>query len=309
MAGQQAAMGKYLAYTRGQEEAADAAGARYLAAAGLSGRGSAEFFHRLMILENRHGVSRSGDAAFWSTHPLTTSRISYLTDMYQRDPAWNRPADPALEAPFSRIKAKLGGYLDEPAGTLATWPQADTSLPARTARALALSRTGSTDAALAQLEPCDAPQANAWTLELAGQIMAEAGRSGDALPCLRRAYTAANEVAPSHAGLVGTTLAGALLAHDEIVPDPALRAEALAILQPLARQSPDNPEIWRLLGQVHAASGDMPRMRLARAELAAIGGDMMLARREASAARDALQDRERVAYRRLAAAILSDKER
>lgn len=117
MAGQQAAMGKYLAYTRGQEEAADAAGARYLAAAGLSGRGSAEFFHRLMILENRHGVSRSGDAAFWSTHPLTTSRISYLTDMYQRDPAWNRPADPALEARFSRIKAKLGGYLDEPART------------------------------------------------------------------------------------------------------------------------------------------------------------------------------------------------
>ena len=44
MAGQQAAMGKYLAYNRSQEASADAAGARYLSAAGVSGKGSIEFF-------------------------------------------------------------------------------------------------------------------------------------------------------------------------------------------------------------------------------------------------------------------------
>jgi predicted Zn-dependent protease len=44
MAGQQAAMGKFLAYTRGEEEAADAAGASFLSKAGMSGRGSLEFF-------------------------------------------------------------------------------------------------------------------------------------------------------------------------------------------------------------------------------------------------------------------------
>lgn len=37
MAGQQAAMGKYLAFSRGQESSADAAGAKYLSEAGISG--------------------------------------------------------------------------------------------------------------------------------------------------------------------------------------------------------------------------------------------------------------------------------
>jgi predicted Zn-dependent protease len=69
MAGQQAAMGTYLSYTRGEEEAADAAVARFLSGAGLSGRGSVEFFHKLLVMENRYGITRGDEAAFWSTPP------------------------------------------------------------------------------------------------------------------------------------------------------------------------------------------------------------------------------------------------
>ena len=54
-AGQQAAMGKFLAFTRGQESAADLAGAPYLSGAGLSGRGSLDFFQKLQALEHRAG--------------------------------------------------------------------------------------------------------------------------------------------------------------------------------------------------------------------------------------------------------------
>ena len=46
-AGQQAAMGKFLAFSRGQEGTADAAGAQYLSKAGISGRGSINFFKKL----------------------------------------------------------------------------------------------------------------------------------------------------------------------------------------------------------------------------------------------------------------------
>ena len=50
-AGQQAALGKFLAFNRTQESSADAAGAKYLSTAGISGRGSIAFFKRLQNLE------------------------------------------------------------------------------------------------------------------------------------------------------------------------------------------------------------------------------------------------------------------
>ena len=42
--GQRAALGQFLAFTRAQETSADLAGVKYLSAAGISGKGSLEFF-------------------------------------------------------------------------------------------------------------------------------------------------------------------------------------------------------------------------------------------------------------------------
>jgi len=47
MAGQRAAIGRFLAFSRTQESSADSAGAKYLSAAGISGKGSIEFFKKL----------------------------------------------------------------------------------------------------------------------------------------------------------------------------------------------------------------------------------------------------------------------
>jgi predicted Zn-dependent protease len=96
MAGQQAAMGKYLAYSRSQEATADAAGAQYLSTAGVSGRGSLDFFKRLQNLEFRYGYRPKNGEEFYSTHPLTGERIATLQDTYEKDPAWSRPDDPRL---------------------------------------------------------------------------------------------------------------------------------------------------------------------------------------------------------------------
>src|SRR3546814_13359216 len=56
MAGQQAALGKFLAFSRVQESTADAAGAQYLSKAGLSGRGSRAFLQKLQNPEFRYAV-------------------------------------------------------------------------------------------------------------------------------------------------------------------------------------------------------------------------------------------------------------
>ena len=81
-AGQQAAIGSYLSFSRVQESSADAAGAQYLSSAGISGRGSLTFFKKLQNQEFRYGYSQSDEAAFSRTHPLSGDRIARLREIY-----------------------------------------------------------------------------------------------------------------------------------------------------------------------------------------------------------------------------------
>jgi len=152
MAGQQAALGKYLAFSRGQEASADAAGAKYLSAAGLSGRGSLQFFKRLANLEMRYGFTRTPDSEFYRTHPMTMDRITTLQDTYEKDPAWNKPNDPRLEARFLRVKAKLLGYLAEPQLTMQVYPPSENDVPAHYARAYAWHKEAYLDKAMAETD-------------------------------------------------------------------------------------------------------------------------------------------------------------
>ena len=69
MAGQQAAMGRLLAFTRAQEATADATSARLLSKAGITGKGSLEFFNKLQQQEYRLAIYSKD--SFDRTHPLS----------------------------------------------------------------------------------------------------------------------------------------------------------------------------------------------------------------------------------------------
>src|SRR3546814_3240545 len=88
-----------------QESTADAAGAQYLSKAGISGRGSLAFFKKLQNLEFRYAVKQDDDQAYGRTHPMSGDRIQTLREVYVIDPAWNKPADPAIAKRFQRNKA------------------------------------------------------------------------------------------------------------------------------------------------------------------------------------------------------------
>lgn len=258
MAGQQAALGKYLSFTRGQEEAADAAGADYLSKAGLSGRGSVAFFEKLRNLEMRHGVIRTAESEFYSTHPMTGDRIANLTDMYKRDPAWTRPADPQLQARFLRAKAKLFGYLAEPKTALQVYPMTDTSVPAHYARAYAFHKDAFLDKAMAETDALLAAAPNdPYFLELNGQILLEAGKPAEAIASLRRATELSG-----NQPLIATTFGHALVATEQ----PANLPEAERVLKNAVTRDRENPFAWYQLGVVYGQQGDMPRARLASAE-------------------------------------------
>ncbi|WP_152187137.1 M48 family metalloprotease, partial [Segeticoccus rhizosphaerae] len=146
--GQQAALGKFLAFTRTQESSADAAGAKYLSGAGISGRGSLAFFGKLLNQEFRYGYSQSDEAGFYRTHPLSGDRIAALREVYERDPAWETPANARNQRNFERIKAKLIGYIAKPNVTLRNYPESDRTIPALYARAYAYHKNARVDRAL-----------------------------------------------------------------------------------------------------------------------------------------------------------------
>lgn len=257
-AGQQAALGKFLAFSRAQESAADAAGAQYLSKAGISGRGSLEFFNKLQNLEFRYGYKRSYDTEFYSTHPMTSDRLATLQDTYEQDPAWNTPRDSGFEARFQRIKAKLYGYLADPQDTLRSYPEYMTGTPARYARAYAFHKDAMVEKALAETDALlsEDPD-NPYFLELEGQVLLESGKPAEALAALRRA----TEITGNNP-LIATTFGHALIATE----DPANFAEAERVLKAAVVRDRDNPFAWYQLGVVYAARGDLPRAKLASAE-------------------------------------------
>ncbi|KHS47703.1 M48 family metalloprotease [Novosphingobium subterraneum] len=282
MAGQQAALGKFLAFSRAQESSADAAGAKFLSDAGISGRGSIEFFKKLQNQEFRYGynASKNPDAEFYSTHPMTSDRLTTLQDVYEKDPAWNTPPPAELQARFQRVKAKLNGYLAEPQDTLRAYPDYMTDIPARYARAYAFHKEAYVDKALAETRALIASDPdNPYFLELEGQILLESGRPADAVAPLRKAtQLTGNEP------LIATTFGHALIATE----DKDNFAEAEKVLKTSASRDRDNPFTWYQLGVVYEAKGDIPRARLASAEQQLMNMRLAEAVRSAEAAEAAL---------------------
>jgi predicted Zn-dependent protease len=273
-AGQQAALGKFLAFSRTQEASADAAAASYLSKAGISGRGLISFFKTLQNVEFRYAIPQ--EDSYGRTHPLTGERIAVLQDVVSLDPAWTRPPDPILEARFQRVKAKLMGFVSDPPQTLRTYPIADNTVPARYARAYAWHRSAYPEKALEEVDSLlRAAPKDPYFLELKGQILLESGRPQDALPVLREA----NQISLSQP-LIAALFGHALIATE----DKANLPEATRVLKAAVSKDNENPFAWYQLGVVYEREGDVARARLATAERYSLEGRPNLALPNAEAA-------------------------
>ncbi len=265
--GQQAAMGRFLAFSRVQENSADQAGARFLMDAGISGKGSLAFFRRLQNMEFRLNIPQ--DNGYARTHPLNAERITRLESSYMADPAWDRPTPTELEERFQRVKAKLTGYVQEARLVFNQYPESDRSVPARYARAYAYHRTAHPDQALAEADSLllDRP-GDPFFLELKGQILLESGRPREALESLRNAVQGAPDQP-----LIASLLGHALISTE----DPDHFEEAKSVLRVAVQRDNDNPFAWYQLGIVYDREGDPARAALATAERYNLQGQPALA--------------------------------
>jgi predicted Zn-dependent protease len=255
MAGQQAAMGKFLAFTRAQEATADASAVKYLHAAGISGKGMLEFFGKLQNQEYRLAIYSKD--SYDRTHPLSSERIQALEHSFRTDPAWNAPVDPGLEARYERVKAKLRGFLD-PKQAIIKYPESDQGIPAHYARAYAYHMGGYPDKANAEADALLAkdPQ-DPFFLELKGQILLEGGKPKEAIAPLREAVQRSGKMP-----LIAAMLGHALVATE----DPKNYAEAKTVLKEAVNKDNEDPFAWYQLGIIYDQEGDSARASLATAE-------------------------------------------
>ncbi len=268
MAGQRAAIGKYLAFSRVQESSADAAGSRFINSAGISGKGMLSFFNKLTAQMHRYGYYTTSPEVdpFAQTHPMSQDRVETLKADLMNAPSWQKPLDRDLETRFKRVQAKLRGYVSDPKDTLTKYPQSDQSVQAHYARAYAYHKSGYPEQAAAETQALvKAAPKDPYFLELEGQIMLESGDPRGALEPLREA-TALSGNQP----LIASTLGHALLATE----DKANLAEAERVLKQAVARDNDNPFAWMNLGTVYDRKGDEPRTALATAERAHLIGDV-----------------------------------
>jgi predicted Zn-dependent protease len=266
MAGQRAALGEFLAFTRVQEATADATGSRLLSKAGISGKGMLDFFAKLQNEEYRLAIYSKD--SFDRDHPLSTERIDALQQKLKSDPAWGKPVDAALEARFQRVKAKLLGYID-PKQAVLRYPETDQSVPAHYARAYAYHLGGYPDKAVAEADALLATNPHdPYFLELKGQILLEGGKPKEAIPVLREAVQRSGD-----APMIAAMLGHALVATE----DPKNFVEAKQILKVAVNKDNQDPFAWYQLGIIYDQEGDVARASLATAERSNLEGNPKMA--------------------------------
>ena len=258
---QNAAIRTYLKFSRTQESAADRAAVRYLDQTRQSSTGILAF---MKTLGEQELLSVSRQDAYVRTHPLTRDRIGFLEHHVSRSRFTNVPTSEKFKKAHARMVAKLRAFTQRKRRTFRNYPESDTSLPARYARAIAYFRSAGTEKALGIMGALIAEKpSDPYFHELKGQILFENGRIGEAIP----AYQKAVELLPGSA-LIMTDLAKAQIE----INDPEMRNRAIRHLNVAIELEPKRPFTWRLLATAEGKNGNMVESWRALAEEALLVG-------------------------------------
>lgn len=289
---QEMARRSILSYQRGEEQAADRAAIRYLAATGQSAKGMLETFQRLQ--NDQLFMSQRIDP-YLISHPMARERIGTLEQLARNSPHYNRKDSPSLQARHDLMRAKLVGFTERPETVNRKYPASDTSLAADYARAISAYLYGNIDRAVAQIDGLIARQPNnPYFYELKGQALLEGGRASQAVPPLRKAVELSNG-----APLIRTMLGQALVQSGQGGGAAGLPGgsgsggrsggsntqDAIRELILATQREPESPTAWRALAIAYGKRGDKPNADLASANAAWSSGDFETARQLAARAR------------------------
>lgn len=255
MGGASTAMRGFLAFSRTQESAADAAALQFLDRTRQSAQGLLEF---MQTLEKQDPRTPDRQDPYLRTHPLSRERIEVMLQHVAASPYSAAPPSTAFENMHQRMKAKLYAFLNPLGHTLRQYPERDKSMVARYARAIAYYRVPQLDKALPLIDELirERPD-DPYFHELKGQMLFENGRGAEAVG----PYQTAVRLLPD-SGLLKGDLARVQIESQ----DPALLEPAIANLNTALREDRAQPFYWRQLAIAHGRKGDMAESSLALAE-------------------------------------------
>jgi predicted Zn-dependent protease len=233
-------MHSLLSYVRTQEDQADRAGVKFLAATGQSAKGMYDTFKRFY---DETMFQSSVIDPYVQTHPMPAERMAALEGVARASPYWDKKDPPELQLRHDMMRAKLYGFLDRPETVFRRYPESNTSLPARYARAIATYRHRDINTALTLIDGLIESQPNnPYFYELKGQTLLEGGRPAEAVAPLRQAIAHAPD--PT---LMQVMLGQALVASNS----PRLADEAIASLRTAITHDPDIPDGYMQLAMAY----------------------------------------------------------
>ncbi len=257
----------FFAYTRVLEASTDQAAANYMEATHQSGEGLLRFFERFRYNEVFSGATRY---PYFLSHPLSSERINSLKARVDASPYKDVKDSPENIHKLAMIKAKIVGFLNPPETTFNLYPETDTSMPARYARAIAHYQEASTSIALKQIgELLKEEPENPYFNELYGQILFESAQADKSLPYHRRAV----ELRPD-SPLLRLNLSQALIATEK----PENIDLAIDELKKVLAIEKENSFAWYELSIAYERKGNTALAKLATAEQAYAMGDYSRAR-------------------------------
>ena len=266
----------FMAYTRGQESAADQAAMRMLESTHQSTRGLLEFMD---ILGDQEILLTQRQDPYVRTHPLTRERVSALQDFVGRSKYADAPLPKAYGEMHLRMRAKLFAFLEQPSRTLQRYPESDASLAARYARAIAWYRKPDLMRAVPAIDQLIAERpTDPYFHELKGQMLFENGKPREALAPYREAVRLAPDSALLRIGLAQVQV--------ELGERPLLN-EAKSQLRDALHSEITNAFAWKLLAIAYGRTDETALASYALAEYSLLVGrpaDALFHARQAEAA-------------------------
>ncbi len=244
-----------LDYTREHEREADRVGLTILERTGFDPRGMGTFFERL-LRANRLNEFK-GAPSYLRTHPLTTERIADLQDRMQAAPSRLVPDSFEYRLARAKLRAAAGSVTESVTLFRSMLADATVVRPREDVfgMALALRRARDFDGAWKTLAPLRAGASPQPAFEvLAGQLLAEQGRTDEAL----QLYRAALRSFPRSRGLVYGYL--------NLLLQVGRPREVSADLENRLRTVQDDAQLYEIQARAFAASGRQIGQHRAQAE-------------------------------------------
>lgn len=264
---QSSLLSNYMAYQVEEERSADDAAVKLLYKRQTSPQGLLQFMKKIQKQNALNGIEESD---YFRTHPVTSERVRFLEQAVKQSPYHQ---DHSLDSEFQRIKAKLYGFLQEPAQTFKRYPPSDTSIAARYAQAIAYFKQLNFGKALRMIDVLSAEEPdNPYFYELKAQIYMEQGN----LKAAKEAYGKVLKLRPD-AALLQVDWAQAALA---VSPSPAELKNIIAVLNRSLQQRPSAMG-WLLLSQAYDQNGQTAYAEYAAAEYSLRIGAADIAKRQA----------------------------